>query len=186
MPEVPPLLPSLIEGGLKEAEDGESILGGIACPRSEPGSISRDGGRFQLRCLYKHVIKTAAEKQPGCSARGREEEKRRKPKKPLALSAPAAMIHMTLRTWDCLDETEQLSRAQPVRSGSERESQAGLSLPEPRLSTRGEEKRQVNAQERRLSPCRELRRHPSVRADVHWKTPSAQPQYCFKAETSWQ
>jgi len=117
-----------------------STPGAIACPRSEPGGISRDGGRFQLSCLHKHVIKTAAEKQPGCSARGRgREEKRRKPKKLLASSAPAAMIHMASRAGGCWDETRQLSRAQPARSGSELESQAGLSLPVPRLST-GERK----------------------------------------------
>lgn len=47
------------------------------------------------------------------------EEKRRKPKKPLASSAPAAEIHVISHTWGCLDETGLLSRAQPVRLESE-------------------------------------------------------------------
>lgn len=124
VPEVPSLLPSLMERGLKEAEDGESTRGGITCPKSEPGSISRDGGRFQLRCLYKHVIKTTAEKQPGCSAGGGEGKSQKSPWPCLLLQ----LIHMTSRTWGCSGETRQRSRAQPVRLGSERVSQAGPRL----------------------------------------------------------
>lgn len=81
----------------------EPLGASIPCRWLEPGSVSRDRGRFQLRCLYKHAV--TAEKHPGCSDGGRE-GKRRKPKKPLASSAPAAVIHVTLCTWGCLDETE--------------------------------------------------------------------------------
>lgn len=70
---------------LDEAEDGVSTLGDTVSSRLEPGRVSRDGGRFQLGCLYKHDIKTTAEKQPGCSSRGRGGGKEEKAKKALGL-----------------------------------------------------------------------------------------------------
>lgn len=70
---------------LDEAEDGVSTLGDTVSSRLEPGRVSRDGGRFQLGCLYKHDIKTTAEKQPGCSSRARGGGKEEKAKKALGL-----------------------------------------------------------------------------------------------------
>lgn len=76
------------------------------------------------------------------------EEKRRKPKKPLASSAPADPCDFT--HWGCLDETRLLS---PVRLGPETATgwtqppRTSQNLPEPQLSTQGEENKEVNTQE---------------------------------------
>lgn len=55
---------------------GRAPAGGVPCPRSEPGSVSRDEDGFRPRCLHKHVIKTTAEKQPGCRAGDRAGRKK--------------------------------------------------------------------------------------------------------------
>lgn len=105
---------------LEEAEDGVSTLGDMVCSRLEPGSVSRDGGRFQLGCLYINKLsKPQLKNNLGAVLGAGGEEKKRKPKKPLASSAPSAEIHMTSHTWGCLDETRLLSRARPMRLGSE-------------------------------------------------------------------
>lgn len=98
---------------LEEAKDGVSTLGDTGCSRLEPGSVSRDGGRFQLGCLYKHVIKTSAEKQPGCSAGGRGGGKEEKAKKALGLICSCSRDP---RDFTHMGETGLLSRAQPVGS----------------------------------------------------------------------